>query len=87
MSSTQEQSGRSALAIAAFVIGLLGIPLSFFPFGMFVGPLAIVLGVLALNRSGHDFSSRRMARGGVIFGIAGTLIWLTIYGLLALFAS
>jgi hypothetical protein len=87
MSSTPEQSGTGGMAIAAFVFGLVSIPLAFFPFGMFPGPIAIILGLVAHNRPGLNAGRRRFARAGAILGAGGTLIWLTIYGLLALFAS
>ncbi len=73
--------------MAAFVFGLASIPLGFFPWGVLVGPIAIILALLARNRTNHNPGRQRFARAGAILGAGGTLIWLTIYGLLALFAS
>lgn len=87
MSSAPQESNTSGLAIAAFVFGLASIPLAFLPYGVLVGPVAIVLGWLGHSRSSSDPGRRRFARAGAILGVGGTLIWVTIYGLLALFAS
>jgi hypothetical protein len=87
MSSTPAGSRTGGLAIAAFVFGLVSIPLAFFPFGMFPGPIAIILGLISRDRSGSHAGRQRFARAGAILGAGGTLIWVTIYGLLALFAS
>lgn len=81
------QNPRNGLAIAAFVFGLIALPLAIFPFGMFPGPIAIVLGFLARSRPNLSSGSRRFAGAGMLFGTAGTLIWLIIYGLLALIAN
>lgn len=87
MSAAPERSRSSNLAIATFIFGLVSIPLAFFPFGMFPGPIAIILWLVARNRPDLHHGRRRFARAGAILGAGGTLIWLTIYGLLALFAN
>jgi hypothetical protein len=87
MSAAPQDSRTSNLALAAFIFGLASIPLAFFPWGMFPGPVAIILGLVARRRHGEDTGRRRFARGGAILGAGGVMIWVTIYGLLALFAS
>lgn len=87
MSATPEQSPGNGLAIAAFVFGLIALPLAIFPFGMFPGPIAIVLGLLARRRPGLSGGGLRFARAGMLFGAAGAIIWLVIYALLAVMAS
>ena len=87
MGSAPQESDKNGLAIAAFVFGLASIPLAFLPYGVLVGPVAIVLGWLGHSRSSTESGRRRFARAGAILGAGGTLIWLTVYGLLALFAS
>ena len=87
MSAAPQHTPTSNLALAAFIFGLASIPLAFLPWGMFPGPVAIVLGMVAQRRHGDEAGQRRFARGGAILGAGGVMIWVTIYGLLALFAS
>jgi hypothetical protein len=87
MSAAPQQPRASNLALAAFIFGLASIPLAFFPWGMFPGPVAIVLGLVAQRRQGDAAGRPRFARGGAILGAGGVMIWVTIYGLLALLAS
>lgn len=87
MSVTPERSGAGGLAIASFVFGLASIPLALLPYGLFVGPVAVVLGLLARTRSHLPAGRLRFARTGTLFGAVGTIIWLITYGLLALIAS
>lgn len=87
MSAAPEQSPGNGLAIAAFVFGLIALPLAVFPFGMFPGPIAIVLGLLARRRPGLSSGGLRFARAGMLFGAVGAIIWLVIYGLLTLIAT
>lgn len=87
MSTTPEQSTSANLPIAAFVFGLASIPMAFLPWGVLVGPIAIVLGLVANGKTAGNVSRQRFARAGAIFGLGGTLIWLTIYGLIGLFAA
>jgi hypothetical protein len=87
VSTAPEQSGSGNLPIAAFVFGLASIPLAFLPWGMFPGPIAIILGLFARNQTAGNPSRQRFARAGALLGAGGTAIWVTIYGLLALIAS
>ncbi|MBA2453528.1 MAG: hypothetical protein H0V47_10180 [Chloroflexia bacterium] len=87
MSAPPRQSTRNGLAIAAFVFGLIALPLAIFPFGMFPGPIAIVLGLLARRSPNLGVGNLRFARAGILFGVVGSIIWLVIYGLLAIIAS
>ena len=63
MNTLPAQSPRNGLAIAAFVFGLIAIPLAIFPFDMFPGPVAIVLGLLA-RRSPNLSSASLVLIGG-----------------------
>jgi hypothetical protein len=87
VSKSPEQSPRNGLAIAAFVFGLIAIPLAIFPFGMFPGPIAIVLGLLARRGPNIGSGNLRFARAGMLFGAVGTIIWLVGFGLLAWIAN
>lgn len=87
VSAPPGQSSRNGLAIAAFVFGLIAIPLAIFPFGMFPGPIAIVLGLLARRNPHLSAGNIRFARAGMLFGAAGAIIWLVGFGLLAWIAN
>lgn len=59
----------NGLAIAAMVIGIVGI----FFFSIILGPLAIVLAAFAL-RNGNEKSGRGMAIAGLVLGIIDTVL-------------
>lgn len=59
----------NGLAIAAMVIGIVGI----FFFSIILGPLAIVLAAFAL-RTGNEKSGRGMAIAGLVLGIIDTVL-------------
>lgn len=84
---TPMPSQASGLAVGSFVFGLTSIALAIFPFGMFLGPIAIILGLLARRRPRIVSVWRLLARVGILFGAVGTIIWLAGFVLLALFAS
>ena len=87
MSTTPAPPTGNGLAMASFVCGLFAIPLASFPFGMFPGPIAIVLGLLARRRPTLSAGHRRFARAGTLFGAVGAIIWLVSFGLLAVIAD
>jgi hypothetical protein len=80
---------NSGLAVASLVLGLVGLPVSVFTFGI-PSILAVVFGHVALSQIRRDFylSGRGMAIGGLIAGylvIAGWLFFLlVVIGLAAL---
>jgi hypothetical protein len=73
---------RNGMAIAALVLGILGIVLFFIPFvGMIPGILGIVFGAVALRAVKRGGAGRGMAIAGLVCGAIGTvicLIW-TVY--------
>jgi hypothetical protein len=76
---------RSAIAIAALVLGVLSIPLAFTIYlGLLVGLLAVGLGVagLIVTRGGRR-SGRGMAMAGLVTGLLG-LVFATALGLYGL---
>jgi apolipoprotein N-acyltransferase len=59
------------LAIASLILGICAIPASLLCIGFVLGPIAVVLGVIALDqnrKSGRTPSERRMAIVGIIMG-------------------
>ena len=61
--------GGNGFSIASLVLGILGL----FRYGWLLGPLAIIFGIIGLNREG-----RGMALAGLILGILDIIIWLCI---------
>ena len=61
--------GGNGFSIASLVLGILGL----FRYGWLLGPLAIIFGIIGLNREG-----RGMALAGLILGILDIIIWLLI---------
>ena len=59
----------NGFSIASLVLGILGL----FRYGWLLGPLAIIFGIIGLNREG-----RGMALAGLILGILDIIIWLLI---------
>ena len=80
---------NSGLAVASLVLGLVGLPMSGFTFGI-PSILAVVFGHVALSQIRRDFSlaGRGMAIGGLVAGyvvMAGWLFFLlVVIGLAAL---
>ena len=72
--------GRTdGMAIASFVLGILSVPGGVFygVFGIVLGPIAIVLGLLARRRikaSGGVLSGGGLATAGWILGVCGVVI-------------
>lgn len=67
--------GGNGFSIASLVLGILGL----FRYGWLLGPLAIIFGIIGLNREG-----RGMALAGLILGIIDIIIWLLIVLLIIL---
>lgn len=72
----------SQLAIASLVLGLISIPLG----GCLLGPIAILVGTLALSAIAEraDLKGTRMAFAGLSTGIVGMIVW---FGAIYYFAS
>lgn len=66
----------SRLAIAALVVGALGVPV----FGILLGPVAVALGVAALREMTPDGleRGRNLARAGVAIGVFDFILWLAL---------
>ncbi|MBW1601430.1 DUF4190 domain-containing protein [Streptomyces sp. JJ66] len=65
MASTTSRSTASNMAIASLVVGII----SLFVFSIVLGPIAIVLGVLA-----HQRVASGMAKAGIILGAIATIL-------------
>ena len=61
--------GGNGFSIASLVLGILGL----FRYGLLFGPLAIIFGIIGLNREG-----RGMALAGLILGIIDIILWLVL---------
>lgn len=68
------------LAVTAFVLALIGIPL----LGMITGPVAAILAAIALSRiSGSPlFRGRGLAVAAVAVGLADTVLWVLLVGMI-----
>lgn len=69
--------GTCGSAIAALVLGILGIPLSCVPFGL----LAIFLGIYAhgkIEESHGRLGGRGMATAGIVLGVISSGLWLAV---------
>jgi hypothetical protein len=69
--------GVSGPAIASLVLGVLGLPLGCFPFGV----LAIFLGVYArmkIEESRGRLSGNGLAIAGIVLGVIASGIWLAV---------
>ena len=58
---------RTGLAIASMVIGIISLPTSFLLIGLFLAPIALILGIVAVLKA----SRKPMEYGGKGFAIAG----------------
>ena len=69
------------LAIWAFILGILSVILFVFCVGFVVGPVAAIVGLVALRKIRHSESSVRgggTATAGIVLGIAGlvaSILW------------
>ncbi|HEV8055763.1 MAG TPA: DUF4190 domain-containing protein [Nocardioidaceae bacterium] len=68
---------RNGLGIAALVVGILALLLAvyFFPLGLLLGVVAIILGIVGMRRvSRGQATNRGMAISGVVLGVLALLI-------------
>lgn len=78
-------SGSNPMAIVALVLGILSIPLScFYGFGIILGIVAIVLGVIAGRKAKAGQAGQGgLARAGLITGIVGVVVGVVVLVLVA----
>lgn len=70
----------SSFAIASLVLGIISIV--FIIFGMFLGLLAIVFGVLAVRRiknQPNEYRGLCLAYSGIITGTIAMIFWISVY--------
>ena len=79
----EQQPQKSGLAIASLVLGLV----SFIPLiGVPLGILAIILGIIGLNKiKKMGLGGKKMAIAGIILGILGIIFTVILYGSLFYF--
>lgn len=73
-SDEPRKSGMNRLAIASFVVAVLGIPL----FGVVTGFVAIVLGSIALGADNRGRRGAGFALGGILLGLFDMVAWLLV---------
>ena len=79
-SPVQGAPKTSSMAVASMVCGIVGILV----FGIILGSLAIIFGVIAMNRINEkplEWEGRGMAKAGIICGVIGivlNIVWLAI---------
>lgn len=75
--------GQSGMAVAALVLGILGVVLGWIPFvGLICGVLAAIFGALAWKKANQTNGRTGMAIAGTILGIIGILFglaWLVFF--------
>jgi hypothetical protein len=72
---SNSSGGGSGFSIASLVLGIIGL----FRYGWLLGPLAIIFGIIGLNRDG-----RGMAIAGLILGIVDLILWILLVLLILL---
>lgn len=79
-----QKSKSSGLAIAALVLGIIGLLTGFLGIGILLGLIAVILGIVSLttHRGGSGMAIAGISTGGVavVFGGLFFLITLTAYG-------
>jgi predicted RNA-binding Zn-ribbon protein involved in translation (DUF1610 family) len=73
-------------AIASLVLGILSLPT--FCFGIVIGIVAVVFGMIAksgMNKS-KNYDGKGMATAGLILGILGAIGWIVIYAIIIIIA-
>ena len=69
------QPGRSnGFAIAALVCGLVGL----FLFGVVLGVLALIFGIIGLRRANAGASGRGMAIAGIVLGVIDIIVYIVL---------
>lgn len=74
----------SGMAVASMVLGIVA--LCIFSVGLLTGPIALVLGFLAINginREPDRFKGKGMAIAGVVLGSIVVVLWLIIIIMIA----
>lgn len=66
--------GGNGLAIAALVCGIVGL----FVFAIILGPLALILGLVALNKAKRGAGHRGLAIAGVVLGVVDIALFLVV---------
>jgi len=66
--------GGNGLAIAALVCGLVGLLL----FPIILGPLALVFGLIALNKAKQGAGRRGMAIAGIVLGVVDIALFVIL---------
>jgi len=66
--------GGNGLAIAALVCGLVGL----FAFPVVLGPLALIFGLVALNKAKRGAGHRGLAIAGVVLGVIDIVVFLIL---------
>ena len=71
------QAPRNGMGIAALVLGIIGLLLSWFPFVWITAILAIIFGAIGAKRASRgEATNRAMALWGMWLGIAAVSLWL-----------
>ena len=73
------RQGSNGLAIAGLVCGLLGL----FLFPVVLGPLALVFGLVALNKAKRGAGHRGMAIAAVVLGVIDVLLFVVLLAAVA----
>lgn len=70
------QSTSNGMAVGALITGILSIPLLFlFGFGVLLGIVAVILGIIAVRRANRgEGSGRGMAIGGIVTGAVSIVL-------------
>ncbi|WP_222193066.1 DUF4190 domain-containing protein [Modestobacter italicus] len=78
-SNTPTNRSSNGLAIAALVCGLVGLVF----FSIILGPLALIFGLVALNKAKHGAAHRGMAIAGTVLGLVDIVLFVVLVALAA----
>lgn len=80
MGQTSAPTASNGMAVAALVLGIIGIIMFWSIWlGVLLGGLAILFGILGLNRAKQGAPNKGLATAGLVLGIiavVGSLLWL-----------